>query len=99
MHANRAECDDVLYQFEGAWGAAGAPVPDLRGFLLSLDRRLRAPVLPDLVHIDLERRLKAGLPARVRDYVRDYPELAADPDLLCGLLKEEFRLRERGIPV
>ena len=39
----------------------------------------RAPVLLELVHADLECRLKAGEGTRAEDYLRRYPELAAEP--------------------
>ena len=36
----------------------------------------RLALLVELVHVELELRLKAGEPARVEEYLRRYPELA-----------------------
>src|SRR5205823_8306169 len=39
-----------------------------------------------------------GEPARVEDYLRRYPELSADPDVVLGLIAAEFELRQRRGP-
>jgi serine/threonine-protein kinase len=67
--------------------------PDLASFLPpgGADRRL----LVELVHADLEFRLKAGERARVEEYVARLPELARDSAALRGLVESEFRLRRR----
>jgi WD40 repeat protein len=77
--------------FEDAWQRGGRPQID---DYLPPDGPDRARVLVELVHIDLERRLKAGEPVRVEAYLQRFPELGAAqsvPDLLAA----EYRLRQR----
>src|SRR5207253_858912 len=54
--------------------------------------------LVELVHIDLEFRLKGGEPACVESYLKLYPELAEEPAAVAGLIVAEFRLRRRHTP-
>src|SRR5439155_16964226 len=49
----------------------------------------------ELVHAELEFRLKAGEPARVEDYLARWPDLAELPGVLADLIAAEFRLRSR----
>src|SRR5262245_39264046 len=58
---------------------------------------LRYRLLIELVHIDLEFRLKAGESARVEEYLARYPELAGDAAAL-DLIAAEYELRRRGEP-
>ncbi len=78
-------------RFEDAWERGGRPAID---DYLPADAPDRARVLVELVHVDLERRLKAGELARVETYVQRYPELGEDERLL-GLVAAEHRLRGR----
>jgi WD40 repeat protein len=82
--------DDLVFAFEEAWQRGQRPTID---DYLPREGALRWTALVELVHIDLEYRLKAGEPARVEDYLARYPELAADPEVVCGLAAAEFRLR------
>jgi predicted ATPase len=59
---------------------------------------LRYPLLIELVHIDLELRLKAGEVARVEEYLARYPELADDRDAALELIAAEYELRWRAEP-
>jgi predicted ATPase len=52
-------------------------------------------VLIELVHIELELRLKAGEAARVEEYLARYPELTRDQDVLLELIVAEHNLRRR----
>jgi WD40 repeat protein/tetratricopeptide (TPR) repeat protein len=47
----------------------------------------------ELVHADLELRLKAGEAVRVEDYLRRYPELATAPAVVLELVRREYELR------
>ena len=58
---------------------------------------LRTRVLIELVHIDLELRLKAGETARVEEYLARYPELT-DPTVTLELIAAEHELRRRREP-
>lgn len=86
---------DAVKRFERAWRQPQRPAID--DYLPSGDP-LRARVLIELVHIDLELRLKAGEPARVEDYVARYPELAADRAVVLELIAAEQELRRRREP-
>src|SRR5688500_2273386 len=54
---------------------------------------LRFRVLIELVHIDLELRLKAGEVARVEEYLARYPELTNDPAAILDLIGAEHEFR------
>jgi hypothetical protein len=85
----------LLEDFEGE--LRGGRRPGIR------DYRARLPLAPDaavallaeLVHVELEYRLKAGEPARVENYLAEYPDLAADPGLVVELIQAEYQLRRR----
>ena len=55
----------------------------------------RTRLLTELVHVDLENRLRAGEPARVEDYLTPYPELEHDRATAVDLIAAEFELRRR----
>jgi serine/threonine-protein kinase len=86
--------DRALERFEQAWQAGARPrVEDY----LPGGRQTLAVLLP-LVHVDLERRLTAGQPARVEDYLARFPVLAGSPEALVELAEAEYRLRHRADP-
>ncbi len=82
-------------RFEAAW--QGGERPALDDYLTGEGSVRRAQLL-ELVHTDLEYRLKVGEPARVEDYLRRYPELAGDRDAVVDLIAGEFALRCRWSP-
>src|SRR5262249_45574142 len=82
-------------EFETAWQRGERPA--LESYLASAGDR-RRPLLIELVHADLELRLKAGEPARVETYLRRYPELAEDPVVVVDLVRREFDQRRRLEP-
>jgi hypothetical protein len=84
----RAEVARCTGAFDDAWQHHPDRPPELSAFLPA-DPRLRLPVLVELAHIDLERRLKLGGPARVEEYLRRFPELAADADVVWALVVAE----------
>ena len=59
----------------------------------------RSTVLVELVHSELEWRLRAGEPARVEDYLVAFPELNRDRRALVGLLATEWTIRRRTEPM
>ncbi|HLJ96567.1 MAG TPA: protein kinase [Gemmataceae bacterium] len=89
------EIQDRLEEFESAW-ESGQP-PDLDTFV-SQQTTDRGAVLAELAHIDLEYRLKRGEPTRVEDYLKRFPELAADRHSVLELILAECRLRARQDP-
>jgi hypothetical protein len=87
-------CEELIRQYESALRQKTSPA--IKDFL-DVDPPERMTLLIELVHIDLEYRLKAGSPARVEDYLGAFPELAGYDEAVLDLLVEEYRLRrDRG---
>jgi hypothetical protein len=81
--------ESLLHRFEEAWNAGPPPRPE--DFLPADPARRR--LLPEVLHIDLERRFKAGEDLRVESYLTRFPELAAETAVVLALLAREFALR------
>jgi eukaryotic-like serine/threonine-protein kinase len=81
--------------FEDAWRQKSRPALEDH---LPTGGPLRARVLIELVHIDLELRLKCGEAARVEEYLTRYPELADDRAVVLELIAVEHELRRRREP-
>jgi WD40 repeat protein len=86
---------DAVRRFEHAWRQA--PRLGIDDYLPA-GGPLRSRVLIELVHIDLELRLKAGELARVEEYLARYPELTDDPAVTLDLIAAEYELRRRREP-
>jgi hypothetical protein len=90
-----AALKDAVKRFEAAWRRAARPrIEDC----LPAGEALRACALVELVHIDLELRLKGGDAARVEEYLTRFPELADDRAVTLGLIAAEHELRRRREP-
>ncbi|HEY7428426.1 MAG TPA: serine/threonine-protein kinase, partial [Gemmataceae bacterium] len=87
--------DTVVGRFNQLWLDGARPVLD--DYLVNLDADCRLAVLAELVHVELEFRLKAGERVRVEEYLKRYPELDR-PDVLHSLVVAEYRLRQRREP-
>jgi WD40 repeat protein len=92
--AERAERDRILDAFEDAW--VRGERPDVAAFVAEGPGRWA--VLLELIHIDLERRLKVGLAARVEDYLGRFAQLAGDRPAVLDLAAREYDLRRRAEP-
>ena len=92
--ANELDHEDRIRRFERDWMAGRWPVLD--DYLPDGDESSR--LLVELVHIDLEFRLKSGKPARAGDYLTRYPLLAADRATAIDLIRAEYDLRRRIDP-
>src|SRR3954447_13597124 len=90
----RDEFEDVIRRFEHAW--QGPARPEILAYLPTGDGRTR--LLTELVHVDLEYRLRAGESARVEEYLARYPELADDRDVVLELIAAEHEFRRRREP-
>src|SRR5436305_5955875 len=88
------EFEGVIRRFEDAWH--GPARPEILAYLPTGAGRGR--LLTELVHVDLEYRLRAGEPARVEDYLALYPELNDDPVVVLELIAAEHEFRRRGEP-
>jgi tetratricopeptide (TPR) repeat protein len=86
---------DVVKRFEHAWREALRPAID---DYLPASGPLRSRLLIELVHIDMELRLKAGEAARVEEYQSRYPELTGDRTITLDLIAAEHELRRRREP-
>src|SRR3954468_11869544 len=87
--------EQFLRRFEDAWRSG--PPPVLEDYLPT-DGRQRRVVLLEVVHTDLEDRLKDGQPARVEEYLIRFPELKSDPAAELELIIAERELRRRREP-
>jgi WD40 repeat protein len=88
--ADSATLEEIIERFERAWQRGEQPrIKDY----LPADEPLRRAVLVELIHADLECRLKAGEAARVEDYLERYPELAAARAHVAELVRREYQLR------
>jgi hypothetical protein len=87
--------DDAVQRFEAAWQSGSRPAIE---DYLPPDGPNRPAMLVELVHVDLERRLKAGEAARVEEYLGRYLELASNADELLDLIAAEYEQRRRGEP-
>jgi adenylate cyclase len=92
---NWSALDDAVEQFEVAWRKGPRPAVENH---LPADGPLRALVLVELVHIDLELRLKAGEAARAEEYLGRFPELARDSAAAVELIAAEHALRGQTEP-
>src|SRR3954465_1940449 len=88
------EFEEVIRRFEDAW--QGWARPEIVAYLPTGAGRTR--LLTELVHVDLEYRLRAGESARVEEYVPQYPGLADAPGAALDRVASEFELRRRGEP-
>jgi predicted ATPase len=84
----------AVKRFENAWRRGERP---------AIDDYLPAGVpcgrlLIELVHLELELRLKAGEAARVEEYLGRYAALAGDTAAAFDLIAAEFAFRRRGEP-
>jgi WD40 repeat protein/tRNA A-37 threonylcarbamoyl transferase component Bud32 len=89
------ELEQWVARFEQAWEEGVRPALD---DYLPADEPPRRAVLAELVHADLEYRLKAGEPARVEEYLARYPELEPQRGLVLRLIATEYELRRRQSP-
>jgi predicted ATPase len=84
----------AVKRFEDAWRSGPRPAIDDH----LTDDSLRSRLLVELVHIDLELRLKAGESARAEEYLARYAELAGNRSVALDLIAAEYELRRRFTP-
>jgi WD40 repeat protein/Flp pilus assembly protein TadD len=83
--------DGLLDRFEAAWRRGEHSAFDEYLAQAGSERRI---LLVELVHAELELRLKAGEPAGVEEYLDRYPELRTDQAAVMDRVATEFRPRE-----
>jgi predicted ATPase len=84
--------EDAIKSFVSAWRRGSRPAIE---DYLTAPESLRSSLLIELVHTDLELRLKAGEPARVEEYLARYPDLATDPATVLEQNAAEYEFRRR----
>jgi hypothetical protein len=90
-----ARVEERVRAFEAAWQRGDRP--RIAAYLPPGDPTEPA-LLVELVHAELEYRLKAGEPARVEEYLAHYPQLRADAGVLRDLIVAEWEQRRRREP-
>src|SRR5262249_18118024 len=85
----------IVERFERAWHEGTRPGID---DYLPGQGPLRGRALVELVHIDLERRLKRGEKPRIEEYLASYPELATERGIILELISAEHEMRRRREP-
>jgi WD40 repeat protein len=85
-----AAVEQQCRQFDQAWQRGERPA--IEDYLPDVEGQRRA-VLIELVHADLEYRLRAGEPVIAAAYLQRYPELGQDQSVVVDLLATEDGLR------
>ncbi|MCI0461198.1 MAG: serine/threonine-protein kinase, partial [Gemmataceae bacterium] len=86
-----SRCEGLIKAFEEAWRRG--PAPGIADYLRA-EEPVRRALLAELIHVDLEFRLKSGESARIETYLTDYPELAGDRRATLELIAAEYELRQ-----
>jgi predicted ATPase len=85
-------CEGIIREFEQAWRSG--PPPEISDYLLD-DHARGSALLRELMHVDLEFRVKAGQRVCVETYLDRFPEIALDPNGVLDLIAAEYELRRR----
>ena len=80
-------CEPLIREFEQAWRMG--PPPQISDYLIADESRDKI-LLRELMHIDLEFRVKAGQRTCVETYLERFPELALDPNGVIALARKYF---------
>src|SRR3954465_2608732 len=91
---DRDEFEDVIRRFEDSWQRRERP--EIITYLPTGAGRTR--LLTELIHVDLEYRLRAGESARVEEYLARFQELTADRVVMLELIAAEHEFRRRREP-
>jgi predicted ATPase len=84
--------EQLLAAFEAAWRQG--PAPEIADYVRGEETH-RLALLIELVHTDLEYRLKSGAEISAADYLNAWPEIAADAAAAAELQATEADLRKR----
>ena len=91
----------VMAKFERAM--ASGELPDIASFLAQHKHQINESesshdLFEELVHTDLELRIRNGMDARVEDYLDRYPKIQTNQQLVLDLVCTEFRVRQQLQP-
>jgi serine/threonine protein kinase len=96
---NASQAWDLLSQrveaFIRAWETASEP-PTVSDFLPPGPVALRRLALVELIKVDLEYRWRRRDRRLLETYIREFPELAADGEVPCDLIYEEYHVRRQS---
>ncbi|MCO6043305.1 protein kinase [Aeoliella sp. ICT_H6.2] len=85
------QVEEAIERFEMAWHADAEP--DIEAFVSKWDRQVRTAGLVELIKVDLEYRTKLGRPARVEQYLDQFPELRSESNVVVELIESECLAR------
>jgi serine/threonine protein kinase len=94
--ANSSQREDVIARFEAAWEQGQRP--EIDDYISLAGQANRHELLLDLIHVDLEFRVRVPDALCAERYLRRYPEIAADRGAAVELLAAEYLLRRRQHP-
>ena len=92
--SDSVRCERAVAAFEAAWRSAGDR-PRVADYAPPAGHPARLLILAELVHADIECRLRAGETARVESYLAEYPDLAASGRSVLDLIETEYTARVR----
>src|SRR5262249_43649702 len=92
VRASPREVERWVRRFEAAWKAGKRP--NLENFLPP-EANLRAEVLVELFHIDMEFRFDDGDDVRIETYFHRHPTLTSNRSTALDLIAAEFEHRQR----
>jgi WD40 repeat protein len=95
LGSSAGSLESLVAAFESAWQRGERPAID---DFLGIAEAARLRLLVELVHADLEYRLKTGEATRAENYLSRYPELAHDSRLAVELIVAEYNFRQRSEP-
>ena len=87
--------EEIIERFEEAWRGGQRPVID---DYLKAEQIAPQQLLLELVHAELECRLKAGEEVRVETYFERYPQIAHNVEGVLELIAAEYGFRQRREP-
>jgi hypothetical protein len=87
-----SHCEDLIKAFEDAWRSGSAPL--ITDYLWS-EGEIRTALLMELIHVDMEFRLKSGKAVELDNYLEAFPEIEAKERLVADLRAAEEELRDR----
>ncbi|RIK76499.1 MAG: hypothetical protein DCC68_19205 [Planctomycetota bacterium] len=88
-----SRCEVLIKAFEDAW--LRGENPSISDYLVPNDD-VRRPLLVELIHVDLEFRIKQNSGTYVAEYLAAYPEIAGFTNAVVDLIGAEVRLRRRA---
>ena len=92
---NETFFEETIARYERQF--ANGRTPDLQRFLSTLDVDCD-DLFKELLHTDLELRIRNGQSSRVEHYLQQFPQLANDTDLIQELIHTEFKIRQQLEP-